>query len=217
MDHQCNWSSLLPFWCFHVPLLKISDDLPSESPLIYLHCNPVRTVEFSDHRLLFCTTSNSACLEMFVVVNYRQYTAVIIVAYHLLQTIHTLCWETHNLQQRTVVLSMNYCKCTCIINVHVNQLFLCCLYLHFIPSISSICSLYWSSAVCRLCLLSPALYIATNVVLRSELGLVTFMSCIVSLKLPCPLSPPSFIHISCGGIAPSCQVSPSGELHCIIV
>ena len=71
--------------------------------------------------------------------------------------------------------------------------------------------------MCRLCLLSPALYIATTVVLQSELGLMTFIICIVSLKLPWPLSPPSFTHISCGGIAPSCQVSPSGELHCITV
>ena len=59
---------------------------------------------------------------------------------------------------------------------------------------------------------SPALKTARIVVFLEELGWGTFNICSVNLKLPWPLSPPNFSHISLAGIAPSCHVNPVDDL-----
>lgn len=97
---------------------------------------------------------------------------------------------------------------------------LCCLllllllnyYLTFIPCISVMCSLYMSRAVCRFVVLSPALKTESRTVFFTELGFDVFINCMINLKLPRPLSPPSLIHNSSWGMAPPWSVRPAGDL-----
>lgn len=125
--------------------------------------------------------------------------------------VHTWCRETRSLQWKRVVLSSLWIKnkmpflCGTIIIIDITNL-------HFIPWSSSICSLYWSSAVWRLAGLSPALNTAMRQELRVEFGWVTLTTCIFILKLPWPLSPPSFTHTSLEGMALLCQVRPLADL-----
>ena len=85
-------------------------------------------------------------------------------------------------------------------------------YLICIPCDSTTCSLYISSAVWRLVVLSPALNTESRVVRFMEFGLEVFTSWRFSLKLPRPLSPPSFNQSSVDGMAPLCHVKPGPDL-----
>ena len=62
----------------------------------------------------------------------------------------------------------------------------------------------------RLVVLSPAWKTAR----RDEFGLLTFTTCMFSLKLPRPLSPPIFMQTSEEGIVLSCPVRPLADLSC---
>ena len=85
-------------------------------------------------------------------------------------------------------------------------------YSSVIPCSSVTCSLYMSSAVCKLVVLSPALKTETSVVFFNEFGCSMLQSWRLNLKLPRPLSPPSLIHNSFEGILPLCQVRPVDAL-----
>lgn len=61
-------------------------------------------------------------------------------------------------------------------------------------------------------MLSPALKTDSRSVLFMELGLKVFTSWRFSLKLPRPLSPPSFNQSSVEGMAPPCHVKPGPDL-----
>ncbi len=60
--------------------------------------------------------------------------------------------------------------------------------------------------------LSPALNTERRTVLLTEFGLLTLTNCMLNLKLPCPLSPPSLIQSSLFGMEPPWFVRPSGAL-----
>ncbi len=81
----------------------------------------------------------------------------------------------------------------------------------FIPWASMTCSLHMSSAVWRFMTVSPALKTERRVVTFMEFGWAVLTSWRFSLKLPRPLSPPSFTQISSEGMAPSCHVKPSSR------
>ena len=65
---------------------------------------------------------------------------------------------------------------------------------------SSTCSLYIPRAVCRFVVLSPALNTEITLVFLMEFGRLVLTSWRLSLKVPCPLSPPIFSHNSSAGI-----------------
>ena len=79
---------------------------------------------------------------------------------------------------------------------------------------SSTCSLYIPRAVCRFVVLSPALNTEITLVFLMEFGRLVLTSWRLSLKVPCPLSPPIFNHNSSAGIIPSCHVNPGQALPC---
>ena len=73
-------------------------------------------------------------------------------------------------------------------------------------------ALYISKLVWRFVVVSPAINIESRQVFFWELGcFILLQSCKFNLKLPCPLSPPSFSQISFSGMT-LCHVSPSGVL-----
>ena len=80
-------------------------------------------------------------------------------------------------------------------------------YLHCAPFSASIWSLYLSRATCRLVMESGASTAAKMQVCLGLLGfgVLTIWKFILN-ELP-PLSPPILIHISLGGMSPSCHVS----------
>ena len=119
--------------------------------------------------------------------------------------------ETHSLQKRKLTQYVLY-KFIIIIIPMFNYLF----YPNCIPCISLTCSLYISNIKCRLDTLSPAMHMERRQVFFWEFGWRVLQSCMLSLKLPWPLSPPSLNHSSFSGIL-LWWVSPSGVLNNVVL
>ena len=97
------------------------------------------------------------------------------------------------------------------LRLYLSILWLSVTYPKVIPCNSLTCSLYMSRQVCKLVVESPAMNIESKQVFFWELGCSRLHSWRFILKLPCPLSPPSFSQISCSGIT-ECHVSHAGVL-----